>query len=102
MEKDEVLGHLLKIESEAAALVNDAQAEADRRVTEAEKQNRAGYEERYQNELKRLEDEEKKHRENLRLQYREEIDAYRKEISSVNADVNAFSALLDKLIAGES
>jgi F0F1-type ATP synthase membrane subunit b/b' len=102
MDNSEVLGHLLKIESEAAAMVSDAQAEADRRVAEAEKQNRAAYEERYQNVLKNLEDGEKKLKEQIRLQYREEIDAFRKKVSSVNVDVNAFAALLDKLIAGES
>jgi F0F1-type ATP synthase membrane subunit b/b' len=102
MENSEVLGHLFEIESEAAAMVSDARAEADRRVAEAEKQNRTGYEERYQNKLKKLEDEGKKYREQVRLQYREEMDAYRKKVSSVNVDVNAFSVLLDKLLAEET
>ena len=47
MDNTEVLGHLLKIESEAAVLVNEAQAEADKRVTEAEKILRSGFDERF-------------------------------------------------------
>ena len=101
MDNDEVLGHLLKIESDAAALVNDAQTEADRRIAEAEKQNRASYEERYHAELKRLENEFQKCRELVQQQYQEEIDTYREEVSSVNVDVNAFSVLLDRLVAEE-
>ena len=101
MDNDEILNHLLKIESEAAMLVNDAQTEADRRVTEAEKQCRSAYEERYQTELTRLEGEFQKYREQIRRQYLEEIDAYRKKVSSVNIDTEAFAALMDRLIAEE-
>ena len=102
MDNNDALGNLLKIEAEAAALVADAQAEADRRVTEAEKQNRALYEERYQNELKKLENKFQKYKEQVQKQYREELGAYRKKNSSVNVDTNAFSALLDRLFAEET
>ena len=101
MDNNDVLGHLLKIESEAAALVNDTQAEADRRIAEAEKQNRASYEERYQNELKKSEDEFQKFTEQVRRRYREELETYRGKISSANIDTKAFCALFDRLIAGE-
>jgi vacuolar-type H+-ATPase subunit H len=55
MDNNEVLDHLLKIEAEAAALVDEAQAEADTRITEAEKQNRAAYDKRFIEENQRLE-----------------------------------------------
>ena len=99
MDNNEVLDRLLKIESEAAALVNDAQAKADTRIAEAEKQHRAIYEERYQNELKKMENEFQEHRERIQKKYREEMDAYREKISLVNVDTNAFRILLDRLIA---
>ena len=102
MDNNEVLDHLLKIESKAAALVKDAQAEADRRIAEAEKQNREIYEERYQDELKKLESEFQKYKEQLRQQYQKEINAYREKISLINVDTNAFSVLLDRLIAEET
>ena len=101
MEKNDVLSHLLKTESEAAALVIDAQAEADRRVEEAEKQNRVYHEEQYQKELIKLENNFQKFKEQTRRLYLEELDTYKEKISSANVDTNAFSSLLDKFITGE-
>jgi len=102
MDNDEVLGHLLKIESEAAALVNDAQAEADRRVLEAEKQNHAAYEERYRSEGERLENDYKALKEKIRRQYQTELESYSNKITSLHVDVNRFSALLDRLVTEEA
>jgi F0F1-type ATP synthase membrane subunit b/b' len=100
MNDDEVLGHLLKIEAEAAALVNDAQAEADRRVAEGEKRNRAEYEERYRGEAGRLEAELRQQKERIQAQYRQELAAYREQLSAVTVDTDRFSALLEELITG--
>jgi phage host-nuclease inhibitor protein Gam len=100
MDNNEVLGHLLKIESEAAKLVIEAQAEADRRITEAEKHNRAVYEEQYRRECERLECELNKSKELVREQYRKELEFYKEEISSIHVDIDRFSALLDKLVIG--
>jgi len=102
MDNDEVLDHLLKIESEASALVNDAQAEADRRILEAEKQNHAAFEERYCKESERLEREFQAIKEKTRQQYQAELEAYHKKIACANPDTNRFSSLLDKLVAGET
>jgi len=101
MDTTEVLGHLLKIESEAAALVNEAQAEADRRVADAEKKNRAVYDERFRGESERLEREFLKSKEAARQRYREELDAYKNTISSVTVNNELFSSLLDKFLAEE-
>ena len=101
MDKNDALCHLLKTESEAAALVIDAQAEADRRVEEAEKQNRASFEEHYKKALTKLENEFCILKEQTRRLYLEELAAYKETISSVNTDTNTFSALFDELIAGE-
>ena len=101
MDNNEVLDHLLKIEADAAALVDSAQAEADKRVAQAEKENRAAFDERYRVESERLEGELHKAKERARRQYREELEAYTEKISSVHADTDRFCALLDKLVMGE-
>ena len=101
MDTTEVLGHLLKIESEAAALVDEAQAEADRRVAEADRQNRAVYDERYRSESERLEREFLNSRETARQRYREELEAYKNAISSVTVNTELFSSLLDTFLAEE-
>jgi vacuolar-type H+-ATPase subunit H len=101
MDNNEVLDHLLKIESEAAELVNDAQAEADRRVTEAEKQNRAAYDKRFLEENQRLEKEFLQSKELSRQQYQKELETYKEKISSFHVNNDRFSNLLDSLILGE-
>jgi vacuolar-type H+-ATPase subunit H len=101
MDNNEVLDHLLKIEQEAAALVNDAQAEADKRITEAEKHNRGDYDERLREENVILENGFLQSKELARGRYQEELEAYKAKISSVNVNNDRFSALLDSLILGE-
>ena len=102
MDNEEVLGHLLKIESEASALVNDTQAEADRRVLEAEKQSHAAFDERYHRESERLESEYNAFKEKTQQQYQTELNAYKEKIASIDVDVNRFSALLDKFVMEET
>jgi F0F1-type ATP synthase membrane subunit b/b' len=102
MDNNEVLDHLLVIESEAAALVDGAQAEADKRLMESERQNRVAYDERYRKESENLEAELQKTKEQARQRYQKELEAYREKISRANPDSNSFSALLDTFIAGET
>jgi len=102
MDNDEVLGHLLKIESEAAELVDNARIEADRRVSDAEKHARASYDDRCRAEREGLEKEFQQSKERARQQYQEEMAAYRQAISSIQVDTDRFSALLSKLVMGET
>jgi vacuolar-type H+-ATPase subunit H len=101
MDNNEVLDHLLKIEAEAAALVNEAQAEADNRITEAEKQNRAAYDKRFVEENQRLEKGFLQSKELAREQFRKELETYKEKISSVQVNNDRFSSLLDSLVLGE-
>jgi vacuolar-type H+-ATPase subunit H len=102
MDNNEVLGNLLKIESEAGALVDDAQAEADKRILSAEKQNHAVYEERYAAGGEKLEREFRESQEKVRQQYQTELESYRNTIAGINPDTGRFSALLNNLIAEET
>ena len=101
MDNNEVLDHLLKIEAEAAALVKEAQAEADRRVTEAEKQNRAAYDKRFLEENQRLEKGFLQSKELARQDYQKELETYKEKISSIHVNNDRFSNLLDSLVLGE-
>ena len=101
MDNNEVLDHLLKIEAEAAALVNEAQAEADKRITEAEKQNRTAYDKRFIEENQRLEKGFLQSKELAREQFNKELETYKEKISSIPVDNDRFSSLLDTLVLGE-
>jgi F0F1-type ATP synthase membrane subunit b/b' len=97
---ENVLEHLLKIEAEAAALVDDAQAEADKRVAEGEKQNRARYEQIYSKEAAGLEESCQKAIALVREDYAEQLEAYRGSLTSIAADQGRFNALLEELLSG--
>jgi F0F1-type ATP synthase membrane subunit b/b' len=101
MENDDTLERLLKIEKEAASLVNEAQAEADRRIAESEKQNRAACEKKYRVHEQALEEELKKKTDELKTEFKKQIETYLDELSLLKADTKKFSSLLDSLIFGE-
>ncbi|MDR1971675.1 MAG: hypothetical protein LBQ46_07115 [Treponema sp.] len=94
-----VLGHLLKIEADAAAMVDDAQAEADRRVAESEKLNRARYDEEYGREAAELDRAFDEEIIRIRADYQAQLEAYRKTLDSISVDQGRFSALMDKFLA---
>jgi vacuolar-type H+-ATPase subunit H len=101
MDDEEILGRLLKIEAEAAALVDDAQADADRRISEGERRNRADYEERYGREAVEMEADYQKEIAVVKDQYQKELDACRGKLNAIAADTRRFSALMEELLAGE-
>jgi vacuolar-type H+-ATPase subunit H len=99
LEKDkDVLQHLLRLETEASALVDDAQAEADRRVSEGEKQNRANHDETYGAELARMEASYAGEIAAVREDYDKQLEAYRDSLKAMPADRAAFSALAGRLL----
>ena len=98
MDEDEVLQHLLDLENRAAGLVNDAQAEADRRISEGEKQNRAHYDEIYSAEVAELEASYIQNIARVREDYSDQLEAYLEELKTISLDVTAFSSLAEKLL----
>jgi F0F1-type ATP synthase membrane subunit b/b' len=99
---ENVLGHLLKIEAEASALVDDAQAEADRRVAEAEKQNRFRYDEEYSRRAAEMDAAYSGEINQVKADYRNRLEEYRKSLEALSADQGCFSVLLDKFLANLS
>jgi regulator of protease activity HflC (stomatin/prohibitin superfamily) len=103
MENHEILQHLLEIESKAATLVDDAQAEADRRISEGEKQNRARYDEQYAGEVAALEEAFAADIALARENYRRQLEEYHDSLKAMPSDTKAFFSLAEKLLVlGES
>jgi vacuolar-type H+-ATPase subunit H len=98
MDDHEVLQHLLNLESKAATLVNDAQVEADRRVTSGEQQNRAHYDEVYSAEVAELEASYSQNIARVKEDYRRQLDGYLEGLRSLPLDKAAFSSLAEKLL----
>ena len=98
MDDHEVLQHLLNLDAEAAALVNDAQTEADKRVAEGEKQNRSRYDEVYARDVESLEASYSQNIAAVKENYRKQLDVFRKSLETMPVDMNAFSSLAEKLL----
>jgi hypothetical protein len=94
----DVLRRLLKVEAEAAVLVDDAQAEADRRVAEGEKASRARYDERYNQESARLDGEYAAAVLAIKEKYQQQLDAYRESLDAMPVRKDAFCALVERLL----
>ncbi|GAB6393109.1 MAG: hypothetical protein MdMp014T_2482 [Treponematales bacterium] len=100
-EENDVLQHLLHTEAEAAALVNGAQAEADRRAAESEKAARALHDEQYGKEAAALEADYTRKLAAVREDYRRQVDACREELAAAPVDYGKFAALAKRLLLGE-
>ncbi|MDR2101125.1 MAG: hypothetical protein LBP43_00980 [Treponema sp.] len=93
-----ILQHLLQVESEAAALVDDAQAEADRRLAEGEKQNRQRYDDGYSREVAELDARFEAEIAAVREDYRKQLGAYQESLGRMAVNIKNFSRLVESLL----
>ena len=98
MDEHEVLQQLLNLESKAAGLVNDAQAEADRRIAEGEKQNRAHYDSVYSTEVAGLEASYAQNIALVKQDYSTQLEEYLESLKAIPLDKASFSSLAEKLL----
>ncbi|WP_428769871.1 hypothetical protein V1L52_11660 [Treponema sp. HNW] len=98
--KTDTLGHLIEIESKAAAMLMDAQTEADRRTAEVRSQADADYKVQYEKLVNELESETERHIRTLKQQYDTAFDAYKAELAACAQDASAFNGLLKNLLCG--
>ncbi|MFP3088816.1 hypothetical protein LQZ21_00635 [Treponema sp. TIM-1] len=98
MDEQDVLRHLLEVEAEASALVDNAQAEADRRITEGEKQSRRLYDERYGRETDRLEIQYGERILQVKEDYKKQLDSYRESLAALPVHNEAFIRLVESFL----
>jgi len=98
MEDHEVLQRLLEIENEAALMVSGAQEEADKRISEGEKQNRARYDEIYAGEVKELDQSFAVDAAETKENYRKQLEAYNDSLKIMPQYKKAFFSLAEKLL----
>jgi regulator of protease activity HflC (stomatin/prohibitin superfamily) len=102
MDEQNVLRHLLGVEAEAAALVDEAQAEADRRVAEGEKRCRLRFDEEYGKKTAELDAGYEKAAAAFHQDYRRELDEYRGGFSALSPDQGRFAALVEEYLGAEA
>ena len=105
MEQDDdknILQHLLHLEAEAASLVDGAQAEADRRLSESEKQSRILFDKSYSEEIERLEAAFADEISAVRKKYNKQLEDYREELMNRSLNKAAFTVIAEKYLLEEN
>ena len=98
MDEHAVLQHLLDMENKAAALVNNAETQAELKISEGEKQDKLHYDEIYDRELEALEAAYAKDYADEKEKYRKQLDVYRESFNTQPVNMKAFSLLAEKLL----
>ena len=96
MQSKSTLDLLLQAEAEAAALVSDAQIEADRRMHDNEEKNRITFGDQIKKEIQKQELALKDEKEKIISGYENALKEYRNEIKNITSDENSFCNLLNK------
>jgi len=98
MDDHVVLEHLLELENQAAVMVNEAQAEAERKIADREKQNRTRYDETYAREAGTLETTYEQKIAAVKDDYQKQLDEYRNGLETQSVDTKAFASLAEKFL----
>lgn len=101
MDERDIIHHLLAVESQAASLAADAQAEADRRIAERDRTARSEYDSRFAVRAAQLEEDFNREVEAVTQEYRQDLNAYRIALEKKKADTEKFSKLMESLLFGE-
>jgi hypothetical protein len=97
----DLLHHLLEVEARAAAMVEDAQAEADRRAAESEVRSRARYDEAYAREAADLEVRYQQEYKAVKTEYQRLLGEYRESLETMPVHRDSFLKLVSSLLFGE-
>lgn len=100
MEND-ILGHLIDIEHNAASMLLDAQIEADKRIAEARIKAESVYKIEYEQLLLELEKDFDSQITVIASQHVVDLEVFKKELDSTKQDPIAFNALINTLLLEE-
>ncbi|MBP5519550.1 MAG: hypothetical protein J6X84_03115 [Treponema sp.] len=94
----DAINHLLEVEKNASALINDAAMEVERRLSQARAKYNSEYKSRYDQEVSKLEADYQNDYKLISEKYQKEIDSFKESLAAKPQNYGAFSSLLDNLI----
>jgi vacuolar-type H+-ATPase subunit H len=98
MSEIDVIGHLMDVESQASALIFEAQTVAEKNISEARSKAESLYKERYENLIKEFESNYTESTNKVLQENRKAFEEYQQQIQSLSQDVKSFNELLDSLL----
>lgn len=93
-----VISHLLEVESQATVLIDDAQIESNKRITEAKTKADELFYTKYRDIVETLENDFNKKIQGYEAAHNAEIESYKNKISNSEKDVDAFNSFLNKTL----
>lgn len=94
----DAINHLLEVEKNASALINDAQIEADKRIQEARAKYNTEYKTKYDSIAASMESDYQKAHQEIEAKYKKEIEDYKVSLENKPQNQKAFTDLLEKII----
>ena len=101
MQETDVIGHLIEIENQAAAMLLEAQSIADGKVAEARQNAENQYKAGYEALVSKLEKDFQQNSTKILSEYDEKFAAYKNNIEQLPKDTVAFNSLFDSLLFGK-
>jgi regulator of protease activity HflC (stomatin/prohibitin superfamily) len=98
MEEHNLLQHLLDLEYTAADLVSEAQAEAERRISEREKQNNIRYDRVRAGEIEIMEKSYAQNYTAIKENYQKQLDVYHQSLKTQSVEIGTFSSMAEKFL----
>ncbi len=100
MAEEDIIGHLIGVEHEAASLLLDAQVEADKRGAAARVKADAEFKSAYEKITAELEERFAAETKKTDDEHSAVFSSFKKELEELRQDKTAFSSLLDSLLFG--
>ncbi len=99
-EREEIktINHLLEVEKNAQAIIQAAQAEADKKVSMAKAETEKKFRAEFEKMVSEKESEFSAKSEQISLEVKKESEDFKKRISSLTIDVEAFGRFLDGVL----
>lgn len=93
-----VIAHLLEVEKQSSALVDEAQVEGNKRILRCKSQAEEKFYTTYHDMDHQMEVEYNKNLDSLNKEHREQIDAYKQQILAMPKDAQAFNSFMNKTL----
>lgn len=93
----DAIKHLLEIEKEASALIDDAKIEAEKRVSKAKSQYNEEFKKEYDSLMQKLESQYNSNCEEINKKYQDEFEGYKESLKHKKLNKDDFFKMLDSL-----
>ncbi len=97
-EEQDMIAHLLKVEEEAAELINQAHVDSDKEIASARAQADAEFNRQYESMASQMESEFNARIAGIDQNHKNQIEEYKSEIERTPKDLDSFNKLLDKIL----